>query len=165
MTKWLYCPECKKELTSNRYGPTCPNGHFTKYSTPVAATLAMVENNGEYLVIKRSHEPQKGLWDLPGGFVEPGENSIQTLYREIEEETKLPVEAGQFLGTFPSIYGDTGEATLAAGYVFQALNRKVILSEENSEYMWCKLENMPEMAFADCKQAILKLTEILSATY
>lgn len=157
MTRWLFCPECKTELTSNEYGPTCPDGHFTKYPTPVAATVGLVEFDGKYLVIRRSREPRKGYWDLPGGFVEPGETAEETLHREIKEETGLSVKTGAYIGTFPSVYGDTDIDTLATTYVFHAKTHEVRLSEENDDYCWLKLSEMPEMAFVDCDQAIEKL--------
>lgn len=158
MTQWNFCPQCSTTLTRDKLGyPTCPDGHFTKYSTPVSATLAFIRNNNEYLVLKRSHEPQKDWWDLPGGFVESNETALETLIREIEEETGLTdVVAAEYLGTFPSNYGGI-ENTLATGYVFDAPTRDVRLSEENSEYKWLPIEEIPELAFQDCRTALAQL--------
>jgi ADP-ribose pyrophosphatase YjhB (NUDIX family) len=54
---------------------------------------------GRLLLIRRGHEPGKGLWSLPGGRVEPGETDEQALIREVREETGLTVTAGRLAGT------------------------------------------------------------------
>jgi ADP-ribose pyrophosphatase YjhB (NUDIX family) len=53
---------------------------------------------GRLLLIKRGHEPGRGLWSLPGGRVEPGESDAQALIRELREETGLSVEPGELIG-------------------------------------------------------------------
>jgi ADP-ribose pyrophosphatase YjhB (NUDIX family) len=50
------------------------------------------------LVIQRANEPGRGLWSLPGGRVEPGEDDPTAVAREVAEETGLRVEVGQFVG-------------------------------------------------------------------
>jgi 8-oxo-dGTP diphosphatase len=55
--------------------------------------------SGRLLLIKRGHEPGKGLWSLPGGRVEAGETDEQALVREVREETGLTVVAGRLVGT------------------------------------------------------------------
>ena len=53
---------------------------------------------GRLLLIKRGHEPGKGLWSIPGGRVEPGETDEQAVIREVREETGLAVRAGRLIG-------------------------------------------------------------------
>ncbi len=53
---------------------------------------------GRLLLIRRGHEPGKGLWSLPGGRVEPGETDEQALSREVMEETGLAVAPGPLIG-------------------------------------------------------------------
>jgi ADP-ribose pyrophosphatase YjhB (NUDIX family) len=53
---------------------------------------------GRLLLIRRGHEPGKGLWSLPGGKVEPGETDEQALIREVGEETGLSVRPGRLIG-------------------------------------------------------------------
>lgn len=158
MTQWIYCPVCSTALGTNDLGyPTCSDGHFTKYPTPVAATLAFIRNGNDYLVIQRSHEPQKGHWDLPGGFMEPEENAYHTVVREIKEETGITdVTLIEPLGTYPSNYGGV-ESTLAIGFLFETNTRNVTLSEENSAYKWVPLSEIPELAFQDCRTALAEL--------
>jgi NAD+ diphosphatase len=158
MIKWNFCPVCTKPMVpGNEDSVACPEGHFTKYATPVAATLVFVRNDDKYLILKRSHNPQKGWWDLPGGFVNYHESAEQTVIREIAEETGITdLGEPQYIGTYPSPYGDI-EIVMTVGFVIDSYNRDVVLSEENSEYKWVTLEEMPELAFEDCRNALRRL--------
>jgi len=50
-----------------------------------------IVKNGKILLIKKARGPYKGLYDLPGGSQEKGESYIETLRREIMEETGCKV--------------------------------------------------------------------------
>jgi 8-oxo-dGTP diphosphatase len=50
------------------------------------------------LVVRRANEPSRGLWSLPGGRVEPGEDDLTAVAREVAEETGLTVEVGALVG-------------------------------------------------------------------
>jgi ADP-ribose pyrophosphatase YjhB (NUDIX family) len=50
------------------------------------------------LVVKRAHDPGRGLWSIPGGRVEPGEDDPTAVTREVAEETGLTVEVGDLVG-------------------------------------------------------------------
>ena len=49
-------------------------------------------------------EPRQGYWDLPGGFLEEGEEPLDGLRREFREETGLEVEPVEWLGAFVDPY-------------------------------------------------------------
>ena len=53
---------------------------------------------GRLLLVQRANEPGRGLWSLPGGRVEPGEDDERALVREMAEETGLAVEPGALVG-------------------------------------------------------------------
>jgi ADP-ribose pyrophosphatase YjhB (NUDIX family) len=58
----------------------------------------IIDAAGRLLLIKRGHEPGKGLWSIPGGRVEPGETDEQAVIREVREETGLVVRPGRLIG-------------------------------------------------------------------
>ena len=67
---------------------------------PVVACVGAVVHDarGRLLLIRRGHDPGRGLWSLPGGRVEPGETPEQAVEREVREETGLSVRAGRAVG-------------------------------------------------------------------
>ncbi|MEO9635774.1 MAG: (deoxy)nucleoside triphosphate pyrophosphohydrolase [Roseobacter sp.] len=56
------------------------------------SAAALVDQNGRILVQKRPEgKPMAGLWEFPGGKVEPGETPGAALVRELEEELGIDV--------------------------------------------------------------------------
>jgi 8-oxo-dGTP diphosphatase len=59
--------------------------------TPIA--IAVVEHAGNFLIGQRPADvPLGGLWEFPGGKIEPGESPEAAAVRECLEETGLAVE-------------------------------------------------------------------------
>lgn len=54
---------------------------------------------GRILLVRRANPPGAGLWSIPGGKVEPGEDDAAAVAREVAEETGLRVEPGAALGS------------------------------------------------------------------
>ena len=59
---------------------------------PVLGVAAVIWNDRqEVLLIRRTKEPRKGQWSLPGGKVEFGEGLEDAVHREVREETGLEI--------------------------------------------------------------------------
>jgi bifunctional NMN adenylyltransferase/nudix hydrolase len=54
-------------------------------------TDSVVIQGGHILLIQRGFSPGKGLWALPGGFINPKERLEDCVIRELIEETKIKV--------------------------------------------------------------------------
>ncbi|TDD95671.1 NUDIX hydrolase [Actinomadura rubrisoli] len=57
------------------------------------------DGSGRLLLVKRGRPPGEGLWSIPGGRVEPGEDDAAAVARELREETGLDVAVGALVGT------------------------------------------------------------------
>ncbi|MEM1541645.1 MAG: NUDIX hydrolase [Ignisphaera sp.] len=55
----------------------------------ITAVGAVVLRNNNVLIVKRGFNPGKGLWSIPGGVVEAGENIYEAARRELNEETGI----------------------------------------------------------------------------
>ncbi len=59
---------------------------------PNAASVALIEKD-RVLLIQRARPPWRGMWSLPGGRLEPGEDAEACATRELKEELGLDVYA------------------------------------------------------------------------
>jgi bifunctional NMN adenylyltransferase/nudix hydrolase len=63
------------------------------FAPTFVTTDAVVLNNGYILLVKRRMAPGKGLWALPGGFLNQNERIVDGTIRELQEETRIKVSA------------------------------------------------------------------------
>lgn len=61
------------------------------YPPIFVTTDAMVVHRNKILLVKRGQHPGKGLWALPGGFLEQNELLLESCVRELKEETGLDI--------------------------------------------------------------------------
>ncbi|MDD2559900.1 MAG: NUDIX domain-containing protein [Bacteroidales bacterium] len=107
LSSFLYCPACgsghfvENDFKSKR----CIDCGFICYSNVAASAAAFILNPaGELLLCRRAKQPALGSLDLPGGFVDIGENIEEALKREIFEELSLRVDTMHYLFSLPNVY-------------------------------------------------------------
>lgn len=68
----------------------------------IDVVAAIIEKNGKILLAQRDADSdQAGLWEFPGGKVEPGESQPQALARELDEELGIVASVGDYVATNP----------------------------------------------------------------
>ncbi|MDP9491108.1 MAG: NUDIX domain-containing protein [Actinomycetota bacterium] len=110
---WTYCPLCATQLQREGGKVECPECGFVTYanSKPTVSAL-VVDDEGRIMFSKRAVNPSAGKWDLPGGFLEEGEDPIDGLHRELHEEAGIRLSITEFVGAFVDWY-ETGERSVA----------------------------------------------------
>ena len=89
----LFCPLCGKPLQNSIIDDhprstclDCSYVHWGDYSLGVGGVLWY---NGKVLLVQRGYNPGKGMWTIPGGYVDQGESIGEAVIREIQEETGI----------------------------------------------------------------------------
>ncbi len=81
---------------------------------PIRVVGAVMCEAGRLFVARRGpHLSRAGLWEIPGGKVEPGESDLAALERELDEELGLAVHAGPVLAEAFHDYGDVAIVLVA----------------------------------------------------
>ena len=78
LSQFKYCPKCGSEHFNihNEKSKQCTNCGFVYYFNPSSATVALILNKkNELLVCRRAKDPAKGTLDLPGGFIDMNETA------------------------------------------------------------------------------------------
>jgi len=96
-------------VENNFKSKKCEDCGFVYYFNSSAATAIFITNRvEELLVVRRAKEPAKGLFDLPGGFVDLHETAEEGIIRELKEETGLQITLPRYLFSLPNIYRYSG---------------------------------------------------------
>ena len=116
------CPKCGARALkpSGQYSYYCPECDFEFYMNVAAAAAALIpDTEGNLLVAVRGREPQKGTYDLPGGFMDPGETAEEAIAREIKEELNLKIICTEYFLSRPNryLYKGVVYATIDAAFI------------------------------------------------
>lgn len=100
------------------------------------------------LLIKRGRDPYKGLWALPGGFLEMDEELEEAAARELQEETTLTgVKLEQFR-TFGQIGRDPRGRLITVTFMAIVSSQPTVKGGDDAEQAhWFNIDELPEMAF------------------
>ncbi len=75
---------------------------------PIRVVAAVIVSDGKVLACRRApHKSLAGLWEFPGGKVEPGESDEAALAREIHEELGIDITVGEFIAESVALAGET----------------------------------------------------------
>jgi 8-oxo-dGTP diphosphatase len=153
-----YCHYCadrlKMKTWEGRDRLYCSSCDLPIYENPIPATcLVTIDAAERVLLVKRSVDPKKGFWCLPGGFMELGETPEGAGLRELREETGLTGQIDMLLGvlTHPSRNYDT---VLMTGYLVRSFTGEPTAGDDAEEVKWFALDQLPEIAFASHTQFI-----------
>lgn len=123
---------------------------------PHYQVVAGVLRRGNRVLLARRPEGALlgGMWEFPGGKMEPGETPEQALKRELWEELAVQVRVGSPLGSFRHAYTHF-RITLRAYCVF--LLQGEPRPQEGQQVAWVPLEDLPQYPMGKVDRQIARL--------
>ena len=124
-------------------------------SAVTQVAVAVIVNHNDEICISLRHQDahQGGLWEFPGGKIEPGETVDAALKREIKEELNLEIETSRPLIKISHDYGDK----VVCLQVHKILSYTGTASgQEGQQVKWLPLAKLSDYNFPEANKAIIK---------
>jgi 8-oxo-dGTP diphosphatase len=106
---------------------------------------AVIKKKDKYLILLRSTLTSffPLYWDFPGGKLEPGENLITGIIREVKEETNFDIKPGKIIGEYEFDLIGKGENTHHFNiYSTETISGDLKLSKEHLDLKWATKEEI-----------------------
>lgn len=113
----------------------------------IEVAAAIIEDGaGRILIARRaSGKSQAGMWEFPGGKLEPGESPEACLRRELLEEMGIAIEPYAYFGVNEHDYGAVTIRLIA--YRARFVSGEIVLTDHD-EYRWVSAAELGEYRFA-----------------
>jgi len=154
-----FCPRCAAELVVvplfGMQRQRCPACGWIHYPLPNLAATVVIEHENGIVLVQRDIDPDRGIWHLPIGHAEYGEDPADAALREGEEETGLRLAEPRFLSyTHGPSYGDPRLFYLVLGFVARAVGGALTGSDEGRATMVVPLDQLPPLKWTSQQAAI-----------
>lgn len=153
-----FCPRCGSSvLHEERFGkvrPVCSQCGWIHFVDPKVAAAVLIVRDGSVLLVRRVNEPFRGLWTLPAGFVNGGEDPAEAAERECLEETGLRVRATRVFDIVSGREHPRG-ADFVIVYFAEVLGGEMKPDDDADAVEWFRKESLPALAFR-ATQKVLK---------
>ena len=154
---YKYCFECGRSLETmfvqGQERPFCVSCDRIYFPDLKVAAAVLVEQSGKILLVKRGIEPHQGLWSLPAGFVDAGEDPKAAAERECLEETGLHVTVTDLLEIISGQEHLRG-AHLVILYRAEIERGELNAADDADEVAFFHHDDLPRLAFEATKRAI-----------
>lgn len=118
----------------------------------VAAAVIHNSQGEAFLARRPDNKHQGGLWEFPGGKVEPGESAAAALARELHEEVGIQITNARPLIQVPYHYPD--KSVLLDVYWVDSFTGEP-WGKEGQEARWVAISNLHQYAFPAANRPIL----------
>lgn len=147
-----FCPADGTKLgePGNDSGAKCPECGRTWYHNAAPTAGCVIVRDGKALVTLRGREPEKDRFDIPGGFLDPDEDPVAGVKREVQEELGMKIEVGisDVVQMVPHPYGDDGDWVLAIGFIAAAAAGEPEPGDDVAAVRWVGLDELDTIDFA-----------------
>jgi len=127
--------------------PVCPQCNWIHFVDPKVAAAVLVEADGRVLLVRRANEPFCGLWTLPAGFINGGEDPAEAAARECLEETGLTVRVTRVLDVIAGKEHERG-ADFIIVYHAEIISGELLAADDADAVGWFARDVLPPLAFS-----------------
>ena len=107
----------------------------------IAAKAFIVEGDRLFVIKREEKDPQSpGIWEIPGGRLELGEDPILGLMREVREETGMYVDV-RYPMSVRHFEREDGQIITMLVFLCQPKGGHLRLSEEHTKHEWIDIDN------------------------
>ena len=117
------------------------------WDVPRVAVDAIVELDRKLVLVRRGKAPFKGMYALPGGFVEFGERLEDAVEREVLEETGLQCEVERLLGVYGNPGRDPRGHTISIAYVLRSFGGNLRAGSDAAGTALVATTKVPRLSF------------------
>ena len=158
---YKFCLKCASPWKYEKNKFTCTNCGFVFFINPVPCVVLIIENDkDEILLVKRRHPPKAGTWDIPGGFMEPGETAEECAIREIKEELGVDLQNLKYLASYADRYEYKRVNYYTIGFEFSAQIKTLpkVAHDDISQFLFFSKHKIPydKIGFASVAEGINK---------
>ena len=134
--------------------PVCPQCRYIHFQDPKVAAAVLIVEGSRVLLVQRSNEPFRGLWTLPAGFVNGGEDPAEAAARECLEETGLTVRVTHVHDVIAGREHERG-ADFIIVYVAEVVSGEMAPADDADAVEWFERDHLPELAFKATRKVLL----------
>jgi 8-oxo-dGTP diphosphatase len=119
----------------------------------IYVTAAIIFSEDRLLIARRGpNKDLAGFWEFPGGKIEPGEDDISCLIREIKEELSLEIEISNHL--INNIFEYPNKTICLKSYICKLIGGNVIPTDHD-RIEWILPDQLDNYIFAPADVAIV----------
>tara|TARA_Y100000034_G_scaffold137015_1_gene218498 strand:+ start:5382 stop:6236 length:855 start_codon:yes stop_codon:yes gene_type:complete len=121
--------------------------------------LSVIDKELSVLLLKRSYEPFKGKWALPGGYIPENMSADKAAELQLEKKTGIKGAYLEQLGLFSEEGRDPSGDIASMAYLSLVDSSKIttVKTEHSVGFQWVKVSELPDLAYDHEK--IVKLAE------
>jgi ADP-ribose pyrophosphatase YjhB (NUDIX family) len=111
---------------------------------------AAIVRDGRALATLRARDPERGRFDVPGGFLKPTEHPIHGLKREVREELGIEIDADvtDCISMVPHSYGTEDDWVLALGFKVRWVSGEPAPADDVADIRWVRQGELDDLDFA-----------------
>jgi mutator protein MutT len=120
-----------------------------EYKNPIPTVDAIIQKStNSILLVKRSKDPFKNQFALPGGFVNEGETIEEAIKREVYEETSLEVHPIDILGVYSDPKRDPRGHIMTVVFIVLIIRGNPSAGDDAKEISWIPIEKISDIKVA-----------------